>query len=125
MRIAVAGLAGVAVGVEHLAESRAVKARAMGDERRPGSGPAKVAHQLARQAEREIESANPGTGTRQQRFELRKRREALDAFELQCILAQDPAGGGDGLRRARRAGEVDAVDPQRSSWRNASSGAER
>ena len=125
MRIAVARLARIAIGIERFAKRQPVECRAMGEQGGPGSGPAEVSHQLARQTERKIETADPGSGTRQQRFEFRKGSEALDAFELQCILAQDAAGGGDGLGRARRAGEVDAVDPQRSSWRNASSAAER
>lgn len=83
----------------------------MGDERLPLYGPPEVAHELARQAEREIEAADPGTRAPKERFEGREIFETFYFMDEKIFLLEYTAGHGDRLRAPRRAGEVDPVDP--------------
>src|SRR5688572_29057842 len=75
--------------------------------------PAEIAHELARQAERKIESADPGARPGEQRFELAEALELLDLVNGERPAFEASGGHGDRLSRPRRAREVDAVDPQR------------
>src|SRR5688500_14713546 len=96
----------------------------MRDQPRPLPRPAEVAHQLARQAERKVEAADPRARPGEERLEL---REALEMFHLQNrqqIPLEKTACHGDRLCPARGAGEIDAVDPHLSDLRRASSAAD-
>jgi hypothetical protein len=112
MRVAAARRASLAIGVQPLPEFQARHRRAMAHERRPRARPAEVAHQLARQAEREVEAAHPGARSREQRLERGERFELFHLLEDERVARQAAQRGGDGLRLARRAGEIDAVDVQ-------------
>ena len=122
VRVAAAGCARIAVGVERSAQLDARQRRAVCDEIRPLARPAEVVDQLARQAEGEIEAADPRAGARQQRLELGKRAKPLDLPDAKRTVRKQAHGRGDRLRAPRRAGEINAVDPQPSSSRSAASG---
>src|SRR6185436_11551678 len=85
---------------------------AVADERFPAGRPGKVADQFTGKRKRQVEAADPGTRPPQESLEFREGLEAIDALQRQRILRQDPDRDRDRLRLARRAGEVDAVDPQ-------------
>src|SRR3954467_12746466 len=110
------------IAVQRFSQLSAGHLCAMRHEPRPLGRPAQIAHQLDRQAERKVETADPGAGTPQHGFELCKRTEALNGREAQCGLLQFSNRNSDRLCAPRGAGEVDAVNPQRNSSRSAVSG---
>ena len=82
----------------------------MRNQPRPFRRPAEVAHQLARQAERKVEAADPGPGSREEILERGEAFEPLDFLDLKNGFCEKTHCDGDRLLLARRAGEVDAVD---------------
>src|SRR5690606_22722219 len=75
--------------------------------------PAEVRERRARQTEREVEAADPGTGALEPCLQGREIFDGVDPFEPQHLAVEVGGRDGDGLRPARRAGEIDAVDDGR------------
>lgn len=115
VRVLAAGGPRRAIRVQHAAQFQAVHLCAMPHQGLPARRPAQLAHQLARQAERKIEAADPRPGPLQEGFETREVFYLLNFFNMKGIPIQDSRSDRDRLGLARRAGEVDAVDPQRRS----------
>ena len=102
---------GVAIRIQDRTQFLPRERSAMRDQYRPLRRPAEVAHQLARQAERKVEAADPRPRAREERLERGEVAEALDLLELQGVGLETARRVGDGLRLALGASEVDAVDP--------------
>src|SRR6185369_633862 len=111
LRIARARRPRLAIGVEDALELAAPERPAMCEQRRPVRGPAEVAHRLAREPEGKIEAADPRARAREKRLERIEGFKPVYFFYAEKIAFPGPAGDGNRLRLARRAGEVDAVDP--------------
>src|SRR5207237_10761864 len=105
---------GIAIGVEPVPEFLPSHACAMRDQLLPTLRPGEIAHQLARQAERKIEAADPRAGARKQRLEGLERLQGFYTLEGQRLSVQEARCNCDRLGAPRRAGEVDAVDPHRA-----------
>src|SRR3954467_9438250 len=105
-----------AIAVQGFSKLLPAEGNAMGDELMPGGRPSEIAHQLARHREGKIEAADPRAGAQQQRFERGERFEPFDFLQVKNSPAENPGSGGDGLRLARCAGEIDAVDSHSRYW---------
>src|SRR6185503_10353782 len=92
LRVAIAGGARLAVGVEQALELAAAEARAVHEQLAPRGRPGEVGHRLARQAEREVEAADPRPGTAQEGLERGERAERLDLLEVQHVPCGDSRG---------------------------------
>src|SRR5919204_771265 len=125
MRVLATDWARVPIGIKRGAEFEPAYAGAICDEVFPFLRPAEIAHQLARQAERKIEAADPRPRPRKESLEFRECLELFNRLDGERLAARLASGNRNRLPAAGRAGEVDAVDPHFSSSRNASSAAER
>ena len=76
----------------------------------PFGGPAVLQHRFARQAEGEVERAQPRAGPAQEGFEACPGRKAFDPSQVHCaVLGQVTGCDGDRLAGRRGGGEIDAV----------------
>ena len=74
----------------------------------PCRGPTQGFNQLARQAERQIETADPVAGLRKPLAEAGQGVETQDASKCDCLALAPALGQHDGLAPARAAGKVAA-----------------
>ena len=126
----------VAKGCEGSANFRARERRVVAHQRAPVEGPAERQHQLARQAERQVEHAEPGAGRAQPLGEAVEGRVRVDALQPHSALRGMAERDRDRLAQRGPAGEIDAgeqgktvrgktVRNGRHGWRLESGGQQR